>query len=131
MEPEERTAARRLTIYKHLARRVGCASQSIVNDPDNELAYQIARFCHHTNEATPIDGYHVWCEINGIQAKSVSLGSLFKSDDPSPDKKLRELYVVIELEEYRLMRHREEHLRKKEQKKLKEYLAHRDEEGEQ
>lgn len=125
MEPKERTAARRLNIYKHLARRVGRTSSS---DPQHELAYQIARFCHDTdNRATPIDGYHVWCEINGIQAKSVSLGSLFKSDDPSPDKKLRELYVVIELEEYRLMRHREEHLRKKEQKKLKEYLAHRKE----
>ena len=125
MEPKERTAARRLTIYKHLARRVGRTSSS---DPQHELAYQIARICHDTdNKATPIDGYHVWCEINDIRAKSVSLGSLFKSDYPSPDEKLRQLYVDVELEEHRLMRQREQSVRKEEQDALKEYLAHRKE----
>jgi len=125
MEPKERTAARRLTIYKHLARRVGRTSSS---HPDRELAKQIARFCHDTNErATVIDGYHVWCEINDIRAKSVSLGSLFAHNIPTADEKLRQLFTDVELEEHRLMRQREQSVRKEEQKKLKEYLAHRKE----
>ena len=128
MEPKERTAARRLTIYKHLARRVGYASQSIVNDPVNELAHQIARFCHDTDEwATITDGYHVWCEINNIPLKDEGLGSLFAHSIPTADEKLRQLFDKVQLEECRLIRQQEEVARKKEQKKLKEYLAHRKE----
>lgn len=132
MNTKERQQARRLTIYKHLARRVGYASQSIVNDPVNELAYQIARFCHRPDEgATPLDGYLVWCEINDIRAKSVSLGSHFRLDDPSPDEKLRELYMDVELEEHRRRTQREQSVHKEEQNKLREYLATRSDEGDE
>ena len=128
MEPKERTAARRLTIYKHLARRVGYAPQYTRNDLDLELAHQIARFCHHTDEATPIDGYRVWCEINDIPLKDEGLGSLFAHSIPTADEKLRQLYMDVELEKHRLMRQREQSVRKEEQKKLREYLSTRDEE---
>ena len=127
MNTKERQQARRLTIYKHLARRVGYASQSIVNDPVHELAYQIARFCLDSdNRATPIDGYHVWCELNDIPLKD--MGLVFAHSIPTADEKLRQLYMDVELEEHRLMRQREEFLRKEEQKKLREYLSTRDEE---
>ena len=124
MEHKERAAARRLTIYKHLARRVGLCSQSVVNDPDRELAYQIARFCHREDEkAMPIDGYRVWCELNDMPLKDEGLGSLFAHNIPTADEKLRQLFMDVEMEEHRLMRQREQSVRKKEQDALKEYLA--------
>jgi len=129
MEPEKRTAARRLTIYKHLARRVGYAAEFVHNDIPRELASQIARFCYNTDEwATVIDGYHVWCEIHDIPLKDEGLGSLFAHSIPTADEKLRQLYEEVQLEEYRLWKTQEESIHRKEQKKLKEFLSTRGEE---
>lgn len=126
MEPKERAAARRLTIYQHLARRVGRTSTS---HPDRELAKHIARFCHGTDErATIIDGYHVWCEIHDIPLKDEGLGSLFADSIPTADEKLRQLFAEVQLEEYRLMMQREESFHKKEQETFREYLSTRGEE---
>ena len=56
------------------------------------------------------------------------MGLVFAHSIPTADEKLRQLYMDVELEEHRLMRQREEFLRKEEQKKLREYLSTRDEE---
>jgi hypothetical protein len=126
MEPKERAAARRLTIYQHLARQVG---RKLSSDLNYELARHLTRFCHDTNEkATIIDGYHVWCEIHDIPLKDEGLGSLFADSIPTADEKLRQLFAEVQLEEYRLMMQREESFHKKEQETIREYLSTRGEE---
>lgn len=92
-EEDERTRARRLNIYKHLATHVGRVS---AGDQTEYLCEVIVQQCMgktpQNDKPSIVDCYHVWCEVNDISPKDESLGSLFPSDGTSPDEQLRNMF---------------------------------------
>lgn len=92
-EEDERTRERRLSIYKHLATRVGGIS---AGDKTQYLCEQIVKQCMDStpqnNVPSVVDCYYVWCEVNNISLQEESLGSLFPSDEPTPDQQLRNMF---------------------------------------
>ena len=92
-EEEPKARARRLNIYKHLATQVGGVS---AGDKKEYLCKVIVQQCMdktpQNNRPSVADCYNVWCEINDISLREESLGSLFPSDEPSPDQQLRNMF---------------------------------------
>ena len=89
---DERTRERRLSIYKHLATRVGGIS---AGDKTHYLCEEIVKQCMdctpQSNSPSVVDCYYVWCEVNDISLQEESLDSLFPSN-PSPDQQLRNMF---------------------------------------
>lgn len=92
-EEDQRTRERRLSIYKHLATQVGGIS---AGDKAQYLCEEIVDQCMdatpRNNSPSVVDCYYVWCEINDISLQEESLGSLFPSDEPTPDQQLRNMF---------------------------------------
>lgn len=91
-EEDQHTRKRRLSIYKHLATRVGATN----HNPNYILCRQIVSQCMgkapQSNQPSVVDCYYVWCEVNDISLQEESLGSLFPSDEPTPDQQLRNMF---------------------------------------
>ena len=92
-EEDQRTRERRLSIYKHLATQVGGIS---AGDETQYLCERIVSQCMDStpqnNSPSAADCYYVWCEVNDISLQEESLGSLFPSDEPTPDQQLRNMF---------------------------------------
>ena len=95
-EEEPKTRARRLNIYKDIATQVGGVS---AGNPTKYLCEVIVQLCMgktpQNDKPSVVDCYYVWCEINDISLREESLGSLFPSDEPSPDQQLRNMFQRV------------------------------------
>ena len=91
-EEDERTRERRLSIYKHLATRVGATN----HDPKYILCRQIVSLCMgktpRNDKPSVVDCYNVWCEVNDMPLKDEGLGNLLAHNIPTADEKLRQMF---------------------------------------
>ena len=121
MPAQNKAEARRKNIYIYLARQVGRTS---AGDKDFHLCKRIVEYCvYGKNNASVVDGYHVWCEVMDISlASDDSLGSLFATDDPTPNERLRTMYIDYGDVAQKAKQAADEYANKRDQEDLRELL---------